>query len=234
MTGDFEAYLGPGGSLADLLKLEDDAGIEKVVLMPRIETRPDNALVIDAATRSDRVIPCACVNPNLGQEALDEFERAVRDGGMQGLKLMAPRHGYQISGPVCDPLMEMARSLGIPVTIHSEDTPAHPLEIAELAKRHPEVPIIMDHMGHRYWVDQALQAARACENIYLGTTIASFEPLIIARAAAEVGPEKIVFGSNAPSAYPDLAMQSIRRARLGDRTEELIFGENLARIYKLS
>ncbi len=59
MTGDFEAYLGPGGSLADLLKLEDDAGIEKVVLMPRIETRPDNALVIDAATRSDRVIACA-------------------------------------------------------------------------------------------------------------------------------------------------------------------------------
>ncbi len=153
---------------------------------------------------------------------------------MQGLKLMAPQHGYQISSAVCDPLMETARSLGIPVTIHSQGTPAHPLEIAELAKRHPEVPMIMDHMGHRYWVNQALQAARACDNIFLGTTIASFEPLIIARAVDELGPENIVFGSNAPSAYPDLAMESIRRARLGDRTEELIFGENLARIYKLN
>ena len=108
------------------------------------------------------------MNPNLGQEALDEFERVVRDEGMQGLKLMAPQHGYQISSAVCDPLMETARSLGIPVTIHSQGTPAHPLEIAELAKRHPEVPMIMDHMGHRYWVNQALQAARACDNFFFG------------------------------------------------------------------
>ena len=79
MTGDFEAYLGPEGNVADLLKLEDDAGIEKVVLMPQIETRPPNDLVVQASKESERIIPCACVNPNFGQEAYDEFERLVRD-----------------------------------------------------------------------------------------------------------------------------------------------------------
>ena len=83
MTGDFEAYLGQDGSVAELLRLEDDAGIEAVVLMPTIETRPANDLVVKASKESERIIPCACVNPNLGQEAYDEFERLVRDQGMR-------------------------------------------------------------------------------------------------------------------------------------------------------
>lgn len=234
MTGDFEAYLGPGGSVAELLKLEDDAGIEKVVLMPRIETRPDNRLVAEAARSSERIIACACVNPSLGQEALDELERAVREDGMRGLKLMPPRHGYVASSAICDPFMDLARGLQIPVTVHSQDTPAHPLEIGELAGRFPDVPVIMDHMGHRYWVEQAIQAARRHANIFLGTTIAAFEPQIVARAVAEVGAERVVFGSNAPSAFPDLAVASIKRARLGDRAEALILGENLGRIYRIA
>ena len=233
MTGDFEAYLGPDGSVAELLKLEDDAGIEMVVLMPAIETRPANELVIQASKESERIIPCSCVNPNLGQEAYDEFERLVRDRGMKGLKLMSPRHGYLISSDVCDPLMETAASLDVPVTVHSQGTPAHPLEIAELAGRHPDVSIIMDHMGHRYWVEQAIQSALLRDNIFLGTTIASFEPGTIARAVAEAGAERVVFGSNAPTAYPDLAVESIRRAGLEDRALELVLGDNLARIYKL-
>jgi predicted TIM-barrel fold metal-dependent hydrolase len=234
MTGDFEAYLGPEGSVADLLKLEDDAGIEMVVLMPQIETRPPNDLVVAASNESDRIIPCACVNPNFGQEAYDDFEQLIHQQGMRGLKLMSPRHGYVISSRVCDPLMEISRELDVPVTVHSQGSPAHPLEIAELAGRHPSVPIIMDHMGHRYWVEQALQAAALRDNIYLGTTIASFEPGIIARAVAEVGAERVVFGSNAPSAHPDLAVASIQRAGLGDRALELVLGDNLARIYGLS
>ena len=56
MTGDFEAYLGPEGNVADLLKLEDDAGIEKVVLMPQIETRPPNDLVVQASKDRKSVV----------------------------------------------------------------------------------------------------------------------------------------------------------------------------------
>ena len=233
MTGDFEAYLGPDGDLAALLKLEDDAGIEKVVLMPLPEIRPDNLGVVASAKGSDRVIPCACVNPSFGREAVDELITVVRDHGMKGLKLMPPRHGYVISSQDCDPFMDAALMLSIPVTIHSGPSPAHPLEIAALCARHPNVPVIMDHMGHRYWSDQAIQAARQCESIHLGTTIAAFEPGLIARAVREVGAERVVFGSNAPSAFPDLAVESIKRAKLGDRAEELILGENLARIYRL-
>ena len=68
---------------------------------------------------------------------------------------------------------------------------------------------------------------------YDSTTIGSFEPGTIARAVAEAGAERVVFGSNAPTAYPDLAVESIRRAGLPDGALELVLGDNLARIYKL-
>ena len=45
-----------------------------------------------------------------------------------------------------------------------------------------------------------------------------------------VGPERIIFGSNMPSCYPDLALESLRRGNFGSDVESLIFGGNLARL----
>jgi hypothetical protein len=36
------------------------------------------------------------------------------------------------------------------------------------------VPLLMDHMGYREWVSDAIEVARDNPNVYLGTTIAAF------------------------------------------------------------
>jgi len=233
MTGDFEAYLGEGGTLDDLLAMEDAAGIERIVLMPSPVMRPDNRAIAEAARGNDRIIPCACVSPALGDEAAQELERALGADDMRGLKLMPPKHGYKINEAIVDPIMEIARAHGVPVTIHSQNSPAHPLEIAVLAGRFPDIPIIMDHMGHRYWGESAVEAARQRDNIWLGTTISAFEPAMVQAAVDAIGAKRVVFGSNAPRAYPDLAVESIRRLKLPDADEAAIFGDNLATIYRL-
>ena len=75
--------------------------------------------------------------------------------------------------------------------------------IGTLAKRHPNVTIIMDHMGYREWIGHAVQAAVENPQIYLGTTlIAAAEPISVKgvlREDEQVGADRIVFGSNAPS-----------------------------------
>ena len=146
---------------------------------------------------------------------------------------MPPKHGYKILEPLVDPIMEIARAHNIPVTIHSQNSPAHPLEIAVLAGRFTDIPIIMDHMGHRYWAEAALEAARQQDNIWLGTTIAAYEPAMVQAAVDLIGAKRVVFGSNAPRAYPDLAVESIRRLNLPDADEAAIFGGNLADVYGL-
>ncbi len=233
MRADCEAYVSTAADLPGLLAMEDRAGIEKVVLIATVEYRPNNRAVAECGRMSDRVIPCACVNPRLGGEATAELERCLGEDGMGGLKLMSANHGYVISSDASDDCVEIARSHGVPVTVHSQGTPSHPLEIAVLAQRFPDVPFIMDHMGHRYWRGQAIDAARQADNLFLGTCIAAFEPGAVRDAVDAVGAERVLFGSNAPSAHPDLAVESIARLGLPQDQFDLIMGGNLANIYRL-
>ncbi|MYC48212.1 MAG: amidohydrolase family protein [Chloroflexi bacterium] len=52
-------------------------------------------------------------------------------------------------------------------------------------------------------------------------------------AGAAGGADRVVFGSNAPTAHPDLAVESIARLGLPQDQFDLIMGGNLARIYGL-
>jgi predicted TIM-barrel fold metal-dependent hydrolase len=138
-----------------------------------------------------------------------------------------------LTGPLATRLLELARELGLVVNIHSGSEISHPLAIGALARRFPDVTVLMDHMGYREWTSDAIEAARDNPNLYLGTTIAAFEPSVVERAIRELGPERIVYGSNWPNCYSDLAVEALRRARFGAAAEELLFGGNLARILKM-
>jgi predicted TIM-barrel fold metal-dependent hydrolase len=143
---------------------------------------------------------------------------------------------YQVrlTSALANELMALARELGLVVNIHSGSEISHPLAIGALCRRYPDVTVLMDHMGYREWTADAIEAARDNPNLYLGTTIASFEPSTIERAVRELGPQRLVYGSNWPALYSDLAVEAIRRHRLGAEAEELILGGNLARILGVS
>jgi predicted TIM-barrel fold metal-dependent hydrolase len=233
---DFEIYLptndGPEqrrAALADLAKWEDLAGIEYAVVMPNPTPRPDNQALIETLAGDRRWIPCAQVNPN-DADAVAQVRQAVTAGGCRMLKIMPAIYGAPPCGPASRALMEVARELGIAVNIHSGGVHSGPLEIGAVARRYPEVPIIMDHMGYRNDGHHAILAAEDNPNVYLGTTIAAHEPAFVERAIQAVGPERVIFGSNLPLLYPDLAMEAIRRWKLGATVEALIFGDNLARL----
>jgi len=236
---DFEVYLvkaevaGVRYGVRELLKLLGDANIQYAVVMPVAEFKPDNRYIAEHVRNEPRLLGSCCVNPNFGDRAAAELEKAIREWGMKSLKLMPTRHGYNIESPIVHPLMELAKKHSIPATIHSGSDGCYPLQIAALAEAFPQVPIVMDHMGFRYHTDQAILAARKCANIFLGTTIANCEPYLIKKAVDALGARKVVFGSNAPSAFPDLAVEGVKRLRLRPRDEERILGENLAAIYGL-
>jgi len=50
----------------------------------------------------------------------------------------------------------------------------------------------------------------------------------------ELGPERVVYGSNWPNVFSDLAVEAIRRQKLGSEAEGLVLGGNLARILGMS
>jgi predicted TIM-barrel fold metal-dependent hydrolase len=240
-TMDFEVYLNTNASaseraaaLTELFHNEDAAGIEYAVVMPSPTPKPDNRALYETAGPERRAILCCQVNPNDGEAALGEIKRAATEWGMRVLKIMPAIYHVQLTGRVAHALMTTARELGLVVNIHSGSEISHPLAIGALCRRFPEVTVLMDHMGYREWVSDAIEAARDNPNLYLGTTIAAFEPATIERAVKELGPERVVYGSNWPNLYSDLAVEAIRRHKFATPTEELILGGNLARILNLA
>lgn len=234
MIIDVELYLSPKASTAEgLANLEQEAGIDLAVLMPSsTPLHPDNTVVRNAAAQFSMFLPCACVNPKLGQEAVEEFETAVKEWGFRGLKLMPPKHGYRIVDDIVYPLLQKATELNVPVSIHSSQEQCHPADVGFMALEFPDIPFIMDHMGYRYFARQAILAAKHAPNLYLATTAVP-EPDVIKRAVSKLGPERVLFGSNGPGMPPDLQLEVIRRAGLGPEAEALVLGGNAARLYRI-
>lgn len=240
-TMDFEAYLPSNDSQSEqarvldvILDNETAAGIDYVVIMPAPTERPDNHAMHEVIRDQPRVLGCCQVNPNYGDESVRELETAITQWNMGMLKIMPSLYNCPLDSPLIYALMDVAQQHGIIVNVHSGDHHCHPLEIGALARRYPDVSIIMDHMGYRYQCGAANLAAQDNPNIFLGTTIAAFEPSVIERAIEATGPDRIIFGSNMPVAYADLAAESIRRHGFGSEAETMILGGNLARLYGMS
>jgi predicted TIM-barrel fold metal-dependent hydrolase len=243
LRGDGEGYLRDSTQEAlDLyLRNMDEAGIQVGVIIRTVAERTDNEGLARLTGGNPRLLPLVTANPKL-PDAAAEVERAATEWGFRGMKLMAAAHQYEIDDPIVDPLMRLARQLGLVVTIHSGGPLCHASRIIRLAKRHPDVPIIMDHMGFPDGVDEAIEGAAECPNVYLLTTLLrffrgqedTFAPVEVRRAVERLGPERVIFGSNQPGdGHPRQMMAAIQRLGLGQAAEDLIFGENLRRIYGL-
>jgi predicted TIM-barrel fold metal-dependent hydrolase len=254
-TVDFEAYLnedydGKPFDVATLLRMEDEAGIDVAVVMPANRSaagqnyaQPDNQRVADAIRGNRRCIGCATINPTLGDDNTRRQIQIMLDNGFGGAKLMAVLHHYNIDDPSVDPVMQALREAGLVASIHSGSDSVHPNRVGNVARRFPDVPIIMDHMGYPDATADAIRVAEECPNVYLGTTILRFfkppeeaDPVAVADAVKRIGPERVVWGSNLPE-YPHSALwcrQAIERLKLGAEAEALIFGEVLTRLYKIT
>jgi predicted TIM-barrel fold metal-dependent hydrolase len=235
---DYETYWNPegGGNLRRLVELFDEVSRDyrAVLFPPSTDQLPRNRELLEALDGfpdRDRFVPCAYINPNL-YGAVEALETAVDQYGFGGMKLMPTIHRYNVDSLVAHPVMGKANDLGVPVTIHSSGEGGYPRLIAKLADAFPDVPIIMDHSGYRYFQAEALETGRGHENVYFGLSLVS-EPGYIDRIASEVGADRLIFGSNAQGGIPRIGVMVFEYTGLTEEEKRLALGENLARLLKL-
>jgi predicted TIM-barrel fold metal-dependent hydrolase len=216
---------------AELVAKLDVAGVEQAVILPFVEGTIDND-VIDREAKAfpDRLIPFCSVNPWDRGAAVETIRHCVEDQGMKGIKLHPTLHGYRLSDHgLVDPIFSAARDLGVVVTSHgASDLYNTPHEFGEMARTFPEVTLWMVHMGFFWMVDFAIEMAGRYPNLYLDTSRAPvFE---IAQAVREIGPEKVLWGTDSP--YVDYEWEFRKMSRVADSQEayELVVGGNVARI----
>jgi hypothetical protein len=197
------------------------------------ELRAENDQVLRAVRAfPDRIFGFVYLSPNHVAYSLQELDRCVRDGPMVGVKLWVAR---RCNAPELDPIVERAAALHAVVLQHTymkitgnlagESVPS---DMAELARRHPSVPLIAAHTGADW--EQGIRAVRATKNV--AVDVCGFDPTagVVEMAVRELGAERVLYGSDAGLRTFASQLAKVMGADIPESARSLILGGNLKRM----
>lgn len=203
--------------------------------------------LFETCSVDDRYIPFISVDPNKGEDALVSIERLVKKYAPKGIK-MYPATGFYPDDPKYDGYWDLIDDLGLVVTTHAgmalpplDGKYCHPKFFARVAERHPDMKIIIAHLGGMFH-DELFPLMDEYENVY--TDCSALQGWIpedkdmVDRRLDEVTsryPERVVFGSDSPLYNERTTVQHyidiIMEGRWGnEKVKADLLGNNMARI----
>ncbi|MEZ6145656.1 MAG: amidohydrolase family protein [Planctomycetaceae bacterium] len=188
----------------------------------------DDEFVADyVSAHPDRLIGFLSLDPTQ-----DDWQKEMRDGherlGLRGIKLMPMYAGFQPDDERLAPLWKYAEAHSLPVLLHTGTTFVSqapldctlPRHIDRVAIRHPQVRIIMAHLGHPY-EGECVAVIRKHPHVYADVSALhyrSFQLYHSLMLVQEYGVwHKLLFGSDYPFTTVDASIDGLRR--LNDQLE---------------
>jgi predicted TIM-barrel fold metal-dependent hydrolase len=257
LTGDniWEASsrLMQGADAADhLVRILDDTGIQRALFcgFDNTSTRGrvlDNQVVAEMQRKHpDRFTVLAGVDPYKGVEAVREFEHAIRELGLKGLRIVPFELEMYPNDRRLYPLYEKCVELDVIMESHSSVNftqsrlmeYAHPKYLDEVACDFPELKIIADHAGWP-WINEIVAQAWRHYNFYicissirpkyLGTANSGWEMLL--HYGNTVIQDKILWASTWPFLPIKRGIEETLALPLKDEVKEKWFFRNAARLF---
>lgn len=228
--------------MANLIGHADRMGIDRLVMfMPSIAVRdpsPDefrrqNDGTMEAISHwHHRAFAFAYLNPRYPQESLAEMDRVIRDGPMVGVKLWV---AIRCDDERLDAILQRAAELKALVYQHTwlktdgnfpgESTPA---DLAALAARHPNMPLVCGHTGGNW--ELGVRIVRALPNVYVETGGSDPTAGMIEMAVRELGAERVLYGSDVGGRSFASQLGKVSGADIPPDAKQLILGGNLRRL----
>jgi predicted TIM-barrel fold metal-dependent hydrolase len=197
----------------------------------------DNAYVAARVAGHDHLIGFASVNPNR-PDAPRRLEEAVTTLGLRGLKLGPCYQHFHPHDNACFDLLEVAAAHRLPVIWHQGTTftpsaivdYSRPLQLDAVARRFPDLPMWIAHMGHPY-AEEAVTVIRRHQHFYLDVSALNTRPWQLAQALTYAKEyrvfDRLLFGSDYPfSTIADtaaglrVAAATCRRLGMADITDD--------------
>jgi len=236
-----QSLFGYGQTSDELLSKMDTAGVERAVVCPLkpmdYHLGPANDRVAEAVAHQPRLVGLARVDPNRGAEAVLELDRALGKLGLRGLFLHPWEETFRVNGPRVDPILARCAELRIPVVIASGyPWVSEAAQVGDLARRFPSVTIVMTHGGQinisGLGQADAMGVLQRHANVLMETS-GVYRQDFLEDVATQIGPERVLFGSNSPFMDMRLEVERARWANLADDSKTLILAGNAERIFKL-
>lgn len=254
---DSNAYVGewpfrrlPYSQPDNLLRKMDALGIEKAVVS-RLENVFFKDLLVGnrelhaiVQAHADRFIPAYTINP--AYPGWDEdLEICIEELGARNLRLHPNYHQYELLGQENLRLLEIAREhdLLTMVSIGLEDARHHHRlvrvpdvsagDIAQAVNAFPHVRFLVA-AGRFAEVTSIWRSVDKRENLYVENSRVQGPIHDVAKLCSIIGPDHVLFGSNAPLHYHESAKLSIEtETQITDMVKQKLFRENAARLFNV-
>lgn len=163
-----------------------------------IYPRPDNASVAEVVrAHPDRFLGWIFLNPRAAV-GLDELERWRGVAGMIGVKLHPHWHGWPLVDAI--PIARRCEELGLPVLLHLGFGDRGDWRVLTAAA--PRLRLIFAHAGIPHY-DRIWGAIRADRRLALDVSSPYLDEALVRDAVAAVGPERVLYGTDAPYGFHD-------------------------------
>jgi hypothetical protein len=190
--------------------------------------RPNDRVLEWASASGGRIIPYCRLDP--ADDPVAEAERCLALGA-RGIKLHPRAQAFAFTGPEMDAIFDVAADADVPILVHAGRGMPPMDALADVALRHPEVPLVLAHAAI---AGQGMFAERLADHPAALYDTSCFSTVDVIELFARVPAERIVFASDVPYGRPASGLfQAMRVAALAGLDEDdrrLVAGGTMARV----
>lgn len=181
----------------------------------------DTSVASYVAAHPEQLIGYLAIDPT--QEGWrDELRYGHQELGLRGIKIMPTYAGFNPADPDYDDLYAYAEQNALPLLVHTGTTFvtaaqlrwAQPVHLDEVAIRHPELRMVLAHLGHP-WEGECIAVIRKNEHVYADISALHYRPFQLwhsLRLVQDYGVwHKLLFGTDYPFTTANATIDGLRR-----------------------
>ncbi|MEY4941636.1 MAG: hypothetical protein RIQ93_3371 [Verrucomicrobiota bacterium] len=191
----------------------------------------------------DRLSGRTPIDPNFPDQSCEKVEKWIRRGPCIAIKYAGRETGVRCNHSNNDPIFRLADDIGCHVYIHSwtkvggsprlpgggnGEGEATPTDVAEIARRFPNVPIVCGHTGGDW--ELGLRVIRPYKNILMEYAGSDPHSGMVEMGVRELGADRLVWGGHGPSRSYATEIGKVLDADISRADRMKVFGGNLRRI----
>lgn len=230
-------FSGTSSSPEEIMAAMDSHGVTASLVMPQptLESIPEVHKKIADMSRKypGRIYGMASLDPWMDEaDYVRQAATCMTEYGFVAIKLHPLGHNISPLSPHCDKIYETARRYDVPVLVHTGigNPFSLPSLVIEPANRYPDVTFVLSHAGFAVYTDEAVIAAKTCDNIILEP---SWCPTYTVRKMVDqIGADRMVMGSDHISNLP-VELTKFQAIGLSEQQLEQIFHYTPQRIFKI-
>ena len=228
-SGPWQPYGDPTIYIDQLIPLLDRFNICRALVFPNPNAGDKypgiNDYIAQCVQRHPkRLVGFGRVDPRRGTDAIKELKRIKEKLELSGIKLHPMVECFRPDHPFFDKFFKKVEELRLPILIHTGDGFSTPGLALKVAKKHPNMVMILAHLR-----EGCVGAMKDSHNIYVETsgTLPEFIEM-----ATRIDENRVLFGSDIPYFRVPTQTAIVEAADIPDKTKRKVYFENFERMFR--